>query len=156
MKKYALLALPLSFLFLTACNNTDDKVTKSTPTEQSTTTSQVNTETTTTTTTSPFSFRSFSLDVDYGLNDSFEVDYEIEKDGVEASIEERDNKEVKGNDAYARLEPIFKAFAFTSSSTDQEIISELLKAFNLDENYTEIEVEIHFTDGTEREFKHKK
>lgn len=156
MKKYVLLALPLSLLFLAACNNKDDKVTNSAPAEQSTTTAEVNTESTTTTTASPFSFRNFSLDVEYGLNDSFEVDYEIEKDGVEASIEERNNKEIKGNDAYARLEPIFKAFTFTSTSTDQEIISELLKAFNLDESYKEIEVKIHFTDGTEREFKHRK
>ncbi|MEG0451135.1 MAG: YusW family protein [Lysinibacillus sp.] len=154
MKKNLLFALPLSLLILAGCNN--DKVTdvatdqgiNNTPNEATTNKDIIKAET--------FIFSEFSLDVDYGVNDSFEVDYEVEESGIEASIEYRDNKEIKGNEAYKKLEPIFKAFKFTSASTDQEIFTEVLKAFDLDENYQDIEVEIHFTDGVNKEFKNRK
>ena len=155
MKKNLLFALPLGLLLLAGCNNdkvTDvatDKGINNTQTEITTTTKDIINAAT-------FIFNESSLDVDYGVNDSFEVDYEVEESGVEASIEDRDNKKIKGNEAYAKLEPIFKSFKFTSASTDQEIFSEVLKAFNLDENYQDIEVEIHFTDGVNKEFKNKK
>ncbi|MEK4423716.1 YusW family protein [Solibacillus sp. FSL K6-1523] len=154
MKRNLLFALPLSLLLLGACNN--DKETKVTTTEPVNTNTQTEANTNTIANEGAFNFNSFSLDVDYGINDSFEVDYELERDGVEASIEDRNNKVIKGNDAYTKLEPIFKSFQFTSTSTDQEIISEVLKAFDLDENYQEIEVEIHFSDGVKKEFKSKK
>lgn len=155
MKRTLLFALPLSLLLLAACNN-GDKVTKGTSTEPINTNTQTEANTTNVASEGAFHFDSFSLDVDYGVNDSYEVDYELERDGVEASIEDRNNTVIKGDEAYTKLESIFKSFKFTSTSTDQEIISEVLKAFGLDENYKEFEVEIHFSDGVKKEFKSKK
>ncbi|ATP38714.1 hypothetical protein CSE16_00965 [Solibacillus sp. R5-41] len=154
MKRNILFALPLSLLLLVACN--DDKVTKVTTTEQENTNTQNKANTNNTANVGAFNFSNFSLDVDYGIDDSYEVDYEQKENGVEASIEDRNNKVIRGNDAYSKLEPIFKSFTFTSASTDQDIISEVLKAFDLDENYQEFEVEIHFSDGSIKEFKNKK
>ncbi|MEG0471662.1 MAG: YusW family protein [Solibacillus sp.] len=155
MKRNLLYALPLSLLLLAACNN-DDKVTKVTTTEPENTNVQTEANTNNTTTVSPFNFSSFSLDVDYSIDDSFEVDYAHKEHGVEASIEDRNNKEIKGDEAYSKLEPLLKSFKFTSASTDEDVISEVLKAFELDDNYHEIEVEIHFSDGTIKEFKKTK
>lgn len=154
MKKNLLISLPLSLLLLGACNN--DKEEKVTTTEPVNTNTQTEANVNNVASESPFNFTSFSLDVDYGINDSYEIDYEQEHDGVEASIEDRNNNKIIGNDAYAKLEPIFKSFKFTSASTDQDIVAEVLKAFDLDENYTEIEVDIHFSDGVKKEFKNKK
>lgn len=158
MNKNLLFALSLSLLLLGACNS--DKVTKepTTETEKEITNTQTETETTTNhvVNESAFNFNSFSLDVEYGINDSYEVDYEVEHNGVETSIEDRNNTVIKGNEAYTKLEPIFKSFKFTSASTDQEIATEVLKAFELDENYKELEVDIHFSDGIKKEFKIKK
>ncbi|MEG0384665.1 YusW family protein [Solibacillus cecembensis] len=154
MKVNLLFALPLSLLLLVACN--DDKVTEVTTTKQENTDMQTGANTNNTAKDGAFSFNSFSLDVDYGINDSFEVDYEVENNVVEASIEDRANTKFEGNDAYSQLAPIFKSFMFTSASTDQEIITEVLAAFKLDENYHEFEADIHFSDGSIKEFKVKK
>lgn len=154
MKRHLLFALPLSLLLLAACNN--DKEAKVTTTEPVNANTQTEANTTNVASEGAFNFTEFSLDVDYGINDSYEVDYEQERDRVDASIEDRNNNKITGNEAYTKLEPIFKSFTFTSASTDQDIVAEVLKAFDLDENYTEIEVEIHFSDGVKKEFKSKK
>ena len=83
-----------------------------------------------------FNFTSFDLDVDYQNNQSYEIDYENDQDGMEAEItDERNNKTLKGNDAFDQLRPKFENFTFDSSTPDEDVISEVSKAFNIIKDY---------------------
>ncbi|MCM3585817.1 YusW family protein [Mesobacillus maritimus] len=101
-----------------------------------------------------FAFTSFDLDVEYKDNQSYEVDYENEKNGMEAEIEDqRNNEKVSGDEAFEQLRPIFENFSFDQNTAKDEVISEVLKAFELNADYTKFELDIDFADGTKKEYK---
>ncbi|KGR85834.1 YusW family protein [Lysinibacillus odysseyi] len=175
MKNVKWLAIPMSMLLLAACGNDDEKVKdkpKDAPTEQNESTTDNNATTNNGTTdnadnnannnavsnaNASFDFTHFSLDVDYSETKSFEVEYENEQSGVEASIEDDINGDNSyGDEAYERLEPIFQSFKFGASTPEDEVITEVLNVFNLRDDYTELELEIRFTDGTEKEYHNRK
>ena len=100
-----------------------------------------------------FNFTNFDLDVDYPKNQSYEIDYESDQDGMEAKItDELSNKTLKGNDAFDQLRPKFENFTFDSSTPDEEVISEVSKAFNISKNYYSFELDVEFTDGKEKRY----
>ena len=77
-----------------------------------------------------FNFTSFDLDVDYQNNQSYEIDYENDQDGMEAEItDERNNKTLKGNDAFDQLRTKFENFTFDSSPFKRNHI------INIQENF---------------------
>lgn len=177
MKNTKWLAIPMSMLLLAACGNDDEEVKNepnNAPTEQNEdtvdngATTNNNTATDNGTTdeannkavsnaNTDFNFTHFSLDVDYSATKNFEADYENEQSGVEASIEDEVNDEkVYGDEAYTRLEPIFKGFTFDAATAEDEVIKEVLNAFDLKEDYTELELEVRFADGTEKEYHKQK
>lgn len=100
-----------------------------------------------------FNFTSFDLDIEYQNNQSYEIDYENERDGMEADIEDEvDNTTLKGNEAFEQLSPKFEKFTFDSSTSDEEVITEVLKAFKLNTDYTKFELDIEFTDGKRKKY----
>lgn len=104
-----------------------------------------------------FGFTDFSLDVDYSATQDFEVEYENEQSGVEASYEDEvNNEQLYGNDAYDRITPLFQSLKFDKNTSDDEVISQVLNAFGLSEDYQKFELEIRFADGTEKEYRKEK
>jgi hypothetical protein len=104
----------------------------------------------------PFPFSEFDLEVEYRGNQSFKVEYENEKDGAEASVEnDLKNQKIEGNEAYAELEPLFKKLTFTSQSKDEEVKKEILSVFNITEEYEKIDLDIKFADGIEKDYTFK-
>lgn len=101
-----------------------------------------------------FNFIEFSLDVDYSATESYEVEYEDKKTGIEAKLEDdRKNEKLQGDEAYTKLEPLFKQLNFDSTTPNDEVIDQVIKVFNIDDNYQSIEVDVEFVDGNEKEFK---
>jgi len=180
MKNMKWLAIPLSLWLLAACGNNNDEVTntpENAPTEGTTnnngttnngttndnnnnTNNDMNGEgattgnnTVTNANNNSFDFTHFSLDVDYSATQEFDVEYENEQSGVEASYEDDVNNERHyGNEAYNRMESAFQSFKFDKNTSDDEVISEVLKAFNLPEDYQKFDLEVRFADGTEKEY----
>ena len=100
-----------------------------------------------------FDFTHFSLDVDYANGQEFDVEYENEHSGVEASYEDDvNNNRYYGNDAYDRMESVFRTFKFNKDTSEDEVIKEVLNAFNLSEDYRQFDLEVRFADGTEKEY----
>ncbi|KGR74334.1 YusW family protein [Ureibacillus manganicus] len=170
-KRTVLLTVPVLAIFLAGCGN-DDKVTDvpdNAPVEGTTANTQNQTNNTTTnnqgetsqtatnttqTTNAAFNFTNFDLDVEYENNQEYDVDYDNEQNGMEAEIkDDRQNSQLKGDEAFAVLSPIFESLKFDKNTSDEEVISEVMNAFNLDENYKTFELEVKFTDGTEKEYK---
>ena len=147
-----LFLLPIVALALAACGD-DEEVTTApdnAPTEQDTNNDEV-----TTSPDAPYAFAKFSFDAEYSATESIEADYSNESSGVEASYEnDKTNERLKGNDAFTYLEPIFESFTFDSSTGNDEVVDEIVQAFNLETNYTQLEIDITFDDGSEREYTH--
>lgn len=180
MKNMKWLAIPLSLLLLAACGNNNDEVTnkpENAPTEGTTnnngTTNNDNNNNNdmngegatnngatngnnavTNANNNAFDFTHFSLDVDYAGGQEFDVEYENEQSGVEASYEDDvNNNRYYGNDAYDRMASVFQTFKFNKDTSEDEVIKEVLNAFNLPEDYREFDLEIRFADGTEKHYK---
>lgn len=127
------------------------------PTEQNSTnmdTAKNNQNPTNTTNTTSFNFSEFSLDVDYSATESYEVEYDNEATGVEASIDDgRSNLKVTGNDAYTQLEPLFQELDFDKTTLDEDVIDEVLTVFGITDEYQSVEIDVRFADGTEKEYR---
>lgn len=151
MKKSVLFLAIGATLFLAACGDKDEatNVPNNAPVEQNNSPNNA----TTTTTDSPFNFTHFDLEVEYTGKKSYKVDYENEKTGTEAKIDDEvNNKVTSGNEAVNTLVPIFEQLTFDASTPDEQLFTEILEKFNLPDNYVEIELEVKFADGTSKEY----
>lgn len=151
MKCKLLLAVSLVTVILYGCNKDEVKdVPANAPADQNA--SQQTGETPTDQVT--FNFIEFSLDVDYSATESYEVEYEDKKTGIEAKLQDdRKNEKLQGDEAYTKLEPLFKQLNFDSTTPNDEVIDQVIKVFNIDDSFQSIEVDIEFVDGNEKEFK---
>ncbi len=151
MKCKLLLAVSLVTVILYGCNKDEVKdVPANAPVDQNA--SQQTGETPTDQMT--FNFIEFSLDVDYSATESYEVEYEDKKTGIEAKLQDdRKNEKLQGDEAYTKLEPLFKQLNFDSTTPNDEVIDQVIKVFNIDDSFQSIEVDVEFVDGNENEFK---
>ena len=163
MKKLSLIiCMCVLTIFAAGCNNNDDAQKNTQPNDNQTTengnkddtVTDINEGTTNTSTNkSDYSFREFDLEAVYENNKEYEASYESEQDGVEASIEDNlKNERIKGNEAVDRLDPILKKLDIDANTSEEDVISKVVSAFDLDDNYKAINVDITFNDGTEKEY----
>jgi len=151
MKLKSFLAISLMTAILYGCNKDEVKdVPANAPADQNATQQTGDTPTDQTT----FNFLEFSLDVDYSATESYEVEYEDKKSGISAKLQDdRKNVKLQGNEAYTKLEPLFKQLNFDSTTPNDEVIDQVINVFNIEDNYQSIEIEVEFIDGNEKEFK---
>jgi len=104
--------------------------------------------------TSAFSFKEFELDVDYkGTNQDYEVEYDTLEGKTEASIEDSINdKNLHGDEAMKALTPLFEQLTFNQDTPQAEVIQEVLKVFQLKDDYQEFDLEVTFEDGTKKQY----
>ena len=170
MKKLSLIiCMCVMTIFIAGCNNndsstkTDNNKTSENDNMQDTATENTEKDDTATNSTNPnegtstnksdYSFREFDLEVVYDNNKEYEASYESEKNGVEASIEDNlKNERIKGTEAVDRLDPILKKLDIDVNTSEEDVISKVVSAFDLDSNYKAINVDITFNDGTEKEY----
>lgn len=140
MKKHFIGFAFLFALFLAGCNDEDEVTDK----EQAATPASHH-------------FIEFSLDVDYLNKEDYDAIYEELNNTLQASIEDDKNQvKLDGNDAYKKLTPLLEKLTFDSSTPENDVIAEVLQVFNLDNNFTEFDLEVTFHDGTKAEYKQTK
>ncbi|ELK47766.1 UNVERIFIED_CONTAM: YusW family protein [Halobacillus marinus] len=101
-----------------------------------------------------FPFTSFDLEVHYPENNTFDVDYEKEKDGMEASYQDdMDDQNLQSDEALAQMTPLFQELTFDKDTADDEVIKQVKEAFNLPDDYESFELDVDFPDGTEKEYR---
>lgn len=103
-------------------------------------------------------YTEFNLGVDYANHEEYDVELEKNSDNsIEADIDDSiNNVKKKGSDAFNELYPLVKQLTIVQETTKEEAINEVLKVFNLEDNYSEFDLEITFKDGTKIEFEDKK
>lgn len=99
----------------------------------------------------------FEVEVEYAEGREFEV--EIEKDeGKPYTAEVEDeltNNFLMGREAFDFIYGKIEDLTMTADRSESEIITEIINAFDLTNDYKEIEVEIKFKDGSEIDFEHE-
>ncbi|MFJ7857235.1 YusW family protein [Peribacillus sp. NPDC097206] len=154
-KSLKVLSVPFAAMLVLAGCGEDDEV-KNPPVQENENQAETNPEKGTETNEMlPFTFKAFNLEVDYkGNNNDYEAEYDTMGAQTEASIDDESNKhEVHGDEAMEELTPILEKLTFTQDSTDDEVIQEVTKAFNLKEDYQEFELEVTYSDGKTKVYK---
>ena len=99
-------------------------------------------------------FAEFNLEVDYSPNVKYDASFEKDVDGIEASIEDQvNNIHLRGNEAYDKLNPILEKLTFDASTPNEQVIEQVLSTFGLDSNYVEFELDVLYSDGTQKEYR---
>ncbi|QQK75462.1 hypothetical protein HUG15_07630 [Salicibibacter cibarius] len=95
----------------------------------------------------------FELEAEYSHGE-YEAEYDYEGGNPEAEIEDTRNGEdieMEGEEALEELAGILPEMDIDENSGDDDILDAAIDAFNLDEDYSELEVEAEFFDGGETE-----
>ncbi|MEW9108532.1 MAG: YusW family protein [Cytobacillus gottheilii] len=106
--------------------------------------------------TTGYNFTHFDLDADYqDMNDAVEVDYENETNNqMEASYRDQSQDiDLNGAEAMEELDSIFSSFNFDENTPDEEVLTTVSEAFSIPEDAQNIELEIQFSGGTEKEYR---
>ncbi|WP_248513909.1 YusW family protein [Sporosarcina sp. NCCP-2222] len=103
----------------------------------------------------------FDLSVDYGQTkeSSKEVEIEVEEESgmLDAKWkDERNNQIFKGQDAFNQIYPKLEKLKITKDMKKEEVIKQVLKEFDLPNDYKKFDLEIKFRDNTKIEFEDRK
>lgn len=104
-------------------------------------------------------FYEFDLDVDYGDDKDFDIEIDHHSNGdIEAEVEDDlNNKHINDDlEAFNYIYPNVKKLNVSKDIDKQDAIDQVLKAFDLPEDYREIEIEFEFEDGTKVKFEEEK
>ena len=99
-------------------------------------------------------FAEFNLEIDYSPNVKYDASFEKDVEGIEASIEDQvNNIHLRGNEAFDKLNPILEKLTFDASTPNEQVIEQVLSTFGLDSNYVEFELDVLYSDGTQKEYR---
>ena len=99
-----------------------------------------------------YGFTHFSIEADVdGDRDAIDISYD--RDDGKTEAEYRYKGEAKqGDAAMAELDPKFKNLNVDGNTPEEEVIAEVERVFAI-QDASPLEIEIDFTDGTEKEYK---
>ena len=103
-----------------------------------------------------YNFIKFDLEADYpDTNDALDVDFENEpNENMEASYRDQSQGiDLNGDEAMEELDNIFASFDFDETTANEEVLAAVIEGFNIPEEATNIELEIDFNNGTEKEYR---
>lgn len=135
-------------------NNTTEDVNEDTMTNDEDFTNQINADNYQDYTSSKMdelNFNEISIDVSYGKDKEYEATIDQDRnEPIEAEVEDELNNEfLNGKDAFDYIFTRAETLDLTSNSSDEDVIDQILEAFDLPSDYVEFEVEITFNDGKE-------
>lgn len=104
-----------------------------------------------------YGFKEISIDVDYpDQDDAYDIQYEEERGAVKAEYENKfTNANLEGDDAYNEMQGALENLQITTSMSDEEVITQVVEAFGLEDGYSSIEIEVTYADNTEVDYEQK-
>lgn len=160
MKKQRLTGYGVATLFamslmLAGCGNDEastDKVEEGSTNSNTTDDKMQDKDTVTKNADTDYGFNSLSIEADVeGDNDAIDISYDRDNDGTEAEYRYK-GEQKQGDDAMAELDAKFKNLKIDADTSENEVISEVERVFAI-QDASRLEVEIEFSDGTEKEYK---
>lgn len=152
-KKNALASLLFSSVLLLAACGGDEQVTE--PVNSDGQEQPADTENTSSEAGETFGFTEFDVNADFpDMDDMIEISYEEDLDKIEAEYKNKMTEtNLSGNDAMDEIEPGLSQLELTPDTADDDVIAQVIDAFGIKEGFTEIEIEVKYPDGTEKEYK---
>jgi len=99
-----------------------------------------------------YGFTSLSIEADVnGDMDAIDISYDRENDGTEAEYQYKDENK-RGDAAMTELDAKFKNLKVDADTSEKDVIAEVERVFAI-HDASRLEVEIDFSDGTEKEYK---
>lgn len=100
-------------------------------------------------------FYELEVEVSYGEDKEYEVELEQDDERpVKAKLDdELNDQSSKGKEAFDVIYPKAERLSLSSDSPEQEVVDQVLQAFELPSGYTKLEIDIKFKDGKELELK---
>ncbi|WP_251133617.1 YusW family protein [Exiguobacterium sp. s46] len=160
MKKQRLTGYGVATLFamsliLAGCGNDEtstDKVEEGSTNSNTTDDTMQDKDTVTKNADTDYGFNSLSIEADVeGDNDAIDISYDRDNDGTEAEYRYK-GEQKQGDDAMTKLDAKFKNLKIDADTSEKEVISEVERVFAI-QDASRLEVEIEFSDGTEKEYK---
>lgn len=152
-KKNALASLLFSSVLLLAACGDDEQVTE--PVNSDGQEQPADTENTSSEAGETFGFTEFDVNADFpDMDDMIEISYEEDRDKIEAEYKNKMTEtNLSGNDAMDEIEPGLSQLELTTDTADDDVIAQVIDAFGIEDGFTEIEIEVKYPDGTEKEYK---
>ncbi|WP_294741567.1 YusW family protein [uncultured Exiguobacterium sp.] len=152
---YGVATLFAMSLMLAGCGNDEtstDKVEEGATNSNTTDDTMKDKDTVTKNAETDYGFTSLSIEADVdGDQDAIDISYDREKNGTEAEYQYKgENK--RGDAAMTELDAKFKNLKVDADTSEKEVIAEVERVFAI-QNASRLEVEIDFSDGTEKEYK---
>ncbi|HBQ76734.1 MAG TPA: hypothetical protein DD663_07775 [Exiguobacterium sp.] len=142
-------------LMLAGCGNDEastDKVEDGSTNSNTTDDTMQDKDTVTKNADTDYGFNSLSIEADVeGDNDAIDISYDRDNDGTEAEYRYK-GEQKQGDDAMTELDAKFKNLKIDADTSEKEVISEVERVFAI-QDASRLEVEIEFSDGTEKEYK---
>ena len=152
---YGVATLFAMSLMLAGCGNDEastDKVEDGSTNSNTTDDTMQDKDTVTKNADTDYGFNSLSIEADVeGDNDAIDISYDRDNDGTEAEYRFK-GEQKQGDDAMAELDAKFKNLKIDADTSENEVISEVERVFAV-QDASRLEVEIEFSDGTEKEYK---
>ena len=102
----------------------------------------------------PFTY--FELDVEYANDVSYDVEYANDGTNISAELEDDFNRvQSEGDPAFNSISPYLEKLTFDENSSDEEVRDEVLKTFELENNYTSFDLEVKFESGKVKKYHFK-
>lgn len=102
-------------------------------------------------------YTDFELEVSYADDQEYEAEIGQESGKIKADLEDEiKNIDVKGKDAFNKIYPNLKKLDVTKDTKKKDVIKQVLSAFDLEDDYEELEVEFRFKDDTKTSFEDRK
>jgi hypothetical protein len=147
-----LLFLLMLLLLATACANEDAEKKKTTP-KQETQIKKTATEKKLPRDMDNPPFTKFELEAEYDANKSYEVEYDSLKAQEEAEIEDFiHQKLIKGQEAAEIIQNNLKLIEIDEATPEQQVIDQIIEAFQLEHTYKTVKVEVRFPNGKEKTY----
>ena len=105
-----------------------------------------------------FEFSKFELEVNYpDQEEAIDVNYEEKQDATDVEYRNvTENLDEKGDTALDNLRAPLETLQLKEDMADEEILSRVVKAFKIEDNYTLIEADITWANGEEKKVTDKK
>jgi len=102
-------------------------------------------------------YSDFELEVDYDPDQEYEAEIEQKEGNVKADLEDEINGEdLNGQEAFDKIYPLVEQLTISKDTEKEDAIAEVLEVFDLDDDYSKLELEITFSDGVKMEFEDRK
>ncbi|WP_186763844.1 YusW family protein [Planomicrobium sp. CPCC 101079] len=101
-----------------------------------------------------FGFTEFEMTVDYPDQDeAYSVSYEEVREKVEATYTNKlEDMELSGNEAWDQIEPAFMNMELQPDMAEEDVIPQVVEAFGLEEGYSNIEIQVQYQGGENKEY----